>query len=227
MASWMVHLRVADRLLDCLEGISQKEFVVGNIAPDSGVPNEDWTAYFPDKNTSHFKTARADGKAFIDIDRFAEKYFTTEQQRRYTNEEYSFFLGYLTHLLTDVEWTERIYAPGIKKFSEEHQEDKQSCIWKLKEDWYDQDFLYLKKHPDFRAFCIYEAAEGFENRYMDIFSKDALDNRRQYITGWYRGGKDNLEREYLYLTEEQAGQFVEDAVAAIVEKLRKYRKEIT
>ena len=42
MASWMVHLRIADCLLDRLSEtgkIDDTAFVVGNIAPDSGVPN--------------------------------------------------------------------------------------------------------------------------------------------------------------------------------------------
>ena len=47
MASWMVHLRIADRLLDSLPGLSAVDFVVGNIAPDSGIPNEDWSELSP------------------------------------------------------------------------------------------------------------------------------------------------------------------------------------
>ena len=43
MASWMVHLRIADRLLDEIEKIDATAFVMGNIAPDSGVPNENWS----------------------------------------------------------------------------------------------------------------------------------------------------------------------------------------
>ena len=42
MASWMVHLRIADILLDQLPGLRPVEFIVGNLAPDSGVPNADW-----------------------------------------------------------------------------------------------------------------------------------------------------------------------------------------
>ena len=42
MASWMVHLRIADRFLEESENIDETAFVMGNIAPDSGVPNEDW-----------------------------------------------------------------------------------------------------------------------------------------------------------------------------------------
>ena len=53
MASWMVHLRIADKLLDKIPNLSPVEFIVGNIAPDSGVPNEDWSRFPPDTKTSH------------------------------------------------------------------------------------------------------------------------------------------------------------------------------
>ena len=47
MASWMIHLRIADKLLDRLANIEITEFIMGNIAPDSGVPNEDWSVFTP------------------------------------------------------------------------------------------------------------------------------------------------------------------------------------
>jgi hypothetical protein len=48
MASWMAHLRVADKLLDDIGDLSQTHFIVGNIAPDSGEPvNGDWNVFTP------------------------------------------------------------------------------------------------------------------------------------------------------------------------------------
>ena len=55
MASWLIHLRIADKLLDEIPGLSPTEFVVGNIAPDSGVPNEDWTSFTPSTTVSHYR----------------------------------------------------------------------------------------------------------------------------------------------------------------------------
>ena len=55
MASWMVHLRIADELLRHLDNIDETSFVMGNIAPDSGVPSEDWTEYHPPKELTHFR----------------------------------------------------------------------------------------------------------------------------------------------------------------------------
>lgn len=67
MASWMVHLRVADKLLERLPKLEETAFIVGNIAPDSGVPNGDWTAYAPSSEVSHFKTYLEDGTVQIDV----------------------------------------------------------------------------------------------------------------------------------------------------------------
>lgn len=219
MASWMVHLRVADRLLSRLERVAQTEFIVGNIAPDSGVPNQDWTAYTPSTKVSHFKSYLENGTVGIDIESYVRQYFTPEKRAGYSREQYSFYLGYLTHLLTDLQWIDRVYQPSIARYPEAFAEDSHKLLWTLKKDWYDLDFLYLQKHPDFRAFQIYESAVGFANRYMDIFAEDAFENRREYITGFYRGGREGLEREYVYLTEAQAEQFVEDCVNALCERL--------
>ena len=53
MASWIVHLRIADQLLDRIPDLRSTEFVVGNIAPDSGIPNADWSAYTPSLSLIH------------------------------------------------------------------------------------------------------------------------------------------------------------------------------
>ncbi len=217
MASWMVHLRIADKLFDRIPDLSPIEFVVGNIAPDSGVPNEDWSAFTPNTKISHFK---GDSKIAVP-EAFAAKYFTNAQQPAYSQRHRSFYLGYLVHLITDVLWVKKVFAPSREKFADLYTSDKNNFVWRVKEDWYDLDFKYLRDHPDFRAFQIYLRAEGFTNEFMDEFSADAFDNRRQYITGWYLQGKDNLDREYPYLTELEMDAFVESSAGEILDILHK------
>lgn len=217
MASWMVHLRIADRLLDQIPGLTPTEFIVGNIAPDSGVPNEDWSVFTPSTKISHFKT---DGHSKAGPNSFASKYFTTDHQLSYRTEELSFYLGYLVHLLTDVNWSKRIVHPTKEIFAQQFAADPEGFFWKVKEDWYDLDHLYLKEHPDFRAFQIYSGAVGFENTYMDEFSSDAFDNRRAYITGFYLQGKEGLDREYPYLTKAEMNVFVEHCADEIFNELK-------
>lgn len=215
MASWMVHLRIADKLLDKIPGLSPTEFIVGNIAPDSGVPNEDWSAFSPDKKVSHFKGA---GNMAIP-ESYAEKYFTLDQRSGYNEQQFSFYLGYLTHLITDVLWVRDVYAPSKDKFPELWASEGKNSIWKLKADWYDLDFKYLRDHPGFRAFRLYLGAAGFVNDFMDEFSTDAFDNRRQYITGWYLEGRENLDRKYPFLTEQEMTVFVNCASDEILDIL--------
>lgn len=218
MASWMVHLRIADRLLDMLPNLSATEFIVGNIAPDSGVPNADWSAFTPNKNISHFK----DTNKKVCPENFAAKYFTHSQQRLYNKQQYSFYLGYLVHLLTDRLWSAKIARPTMERFSEELDKDKAGTISKIKDDWYDLDFLYLRHNPDFRAFSVFDGAVGFENTFMEEFSRDAFDNRRAYITDFYRQDNDHLERDYPYLTAESAEKFIAESTTEIIKSLKIY-----
>lgn len=229
MASWMIHLRVADLLMDQIPGLDETAFVVGNIAPDSGVPNADWTAYSPPKVVSHYKT-RSEDETFFDIGQFLGEYLTDEKIRTYSSREFSFFLGYYVHLLTDVDWTLNIFRPMIAEHVEKRGKEKNAFIWEMKRDWYDLDFRYLEEHPDFRAFGIYEQASGFSNEYMDIFSKDAFDKRREYICGFYRGPHGELDREYPFLNPVQADAFVaktaESVFAGLTEILAVWNEDI-
>jgi len=219
MASWMVHLRVADELLGQLEKIDETAFVMGNIAPDSGVPSEDWKEYYPSKDQSHFRTKPED-ETYIDMEAFCKKHFNDDVIRNYSLKEFSFFLGYYVHLLTDIQWTETIYTDLITAYAREFAEDKYKLGWAAKGDWYDLDFLYLEQHPGFNAFSVYENAKDFDNEFMDMFSRDAFENRRQYICGFYHSDNHgDLHRDYTYLTPEEADSFVQTTVQLIAENL--------
>ena len=224
MASWMVHLRIADELLGHSDNIDETAFVMGNIAPDSGVPSEDWTEYHPPKAISHFKS-KPDDETYFDIDAFCEKYFNDDVIKNYSLKEYSFFLGYYVHLLTDVRWTKTVYVDLITTYSKECSEDKYKLVWAAKGDWYDLDFLYLEQHPDFKAFSLYENAVDYDNEFMDMFSRDAFENRRQYICGFYHSDNHgDLHRDYIYMTPEQADSFVQTTVHQILEREGRYFK---
>lgn len=127
--------------------------------------------------------------------------------------------------MTDLLWVEQILIPCDEKYREEKERDMHKYRWAVKADWYDLDFLYLSKSPDFRAFQIYKNAVGFQNTYMDIFAEDAFDNRREYIVGFYSGKRENLKREYPYLSEGRMNQFVEEAGKKIAEWVREFQKE--
>jgi len=216
MASWMVHLRIADKLLHIWKDLSDTEFVVGNIAPDSGVPNADWSAYTPCKQVSHFQRVGEDGNKYICIEDFTDKYFSPQQRESYDKKAFSFYLGYLVHLLTDKAWHELVFYPTVRRDHKHYDADRMGAIWKWKADWYDLDFLYLREHPDFRAFAVYQNAVGFENVYMKEFARDAFDDRRRYIVQFYSEQREHLDRDYPWLNKEQMDAFTEEACRRIM-----------
>ena len=222
MASWMIHLRIADKLLDRIPDLSPIEFIMGNMAPDSGVPNEDWSSFSPNTKVSHYREDDGTGKKQINLEKYIGQYFTPELTATYQERQYSFYLGYLTHLMADILWSDRIAGPTQEKYAAEFAVHGKAFWNTVKEDWYDLDFLYLTKHPGFRSFRAYLGSVGFVNSYMDFFSPDAFDNRREYITSFYLQDNNNLEREYPYLTEAEADAFVEEASGVIAENLKKY-----
>lgn len=208
MASWMVHLRVAQALYERIEGLSELEFIVGNIAPDSGVPSEDWSSFTPPYDVSHFVVTDENDERHKDLDSYISRYFTKELQSSYTKEQYSFYLGYLVHLITDTLWGEHVIEACAERFPEEYANDKRAAVWRWKRDFYDLDAKYIRDNPDFRAFNVYAGAVGFKNTFLDFFAPDAFDNRREYITSFYLSRHDGLDREYECFTEREMSEFV-------------------
>ena len=222
MASWMVHLRIAEKLLSHLIKPDETAFIIGGMAPDSGVPNADWTEFHPPKSVSHFQTKTENGH-FIDLAAFRERYFSRPLIDAYSPRQFFFFLGYYVHLLTDVRWSEAVYAPILEEHRNAYRENRRELLRAVKEDWYDLDFLFLEQHPDFRAFSIYENAVGFENDLMDLFGRDAFDDRRRYICSFYRSEEHGvLHREYPFLTPEKADAFVNDTSKWILEQIKDF-----
>ena len=96
MASWMAHLRIADKLLDNIGSLSPKHFIVGNIAPDSGEPIDgNWNVFTPSTDISHWKLEGLPRSERAE--KFKEAYLAKEKN----DEAFAFYLGYYIHLLTD------------------------------------------------------------------------------------------------------------------------------
>jgi len=209
LATWITHLRVAGKLYEAFPQLDGEAFMVGNIAPDSGEPNEDWSSFTPSTEVSHFDEGY---HRFSGAERFAGQYLQKEQRAKYDLQELSFYTGYWCHLMTDALWRKNIVLPSQEKFSFLFENDPKGAFGVLKKDWYDLDFLFLKHNPGFDAWRIYSGAEGFCNRYLNFFSESAFENKRRYITGFYGAGRDGLEREYPYLDQATVEWFVKETV---------------
>lgn len=54
MATWIAHLRVAEKVLEKKLKVNDECFTVGNIGPDSGIPNEDSSSFDPPRDITHW-----------------------------------------------------------------------------------------------------------------------------------------------------------------------------
>lgn len=73
MASWMIHLRVAQQIYQQLNIEPTDKFILGNIAPDSGIPSEDSDGFVPDAAVSHFRSLDNNGIKNIHEELFIEQ----------------------------------------------------------------------------------------------------------------------------------------------------------
>jgi hypothetical protein len=213
MATWIAHLRIAENILRNGRGLDKTAFVSGNIAPDAGVPNEDWSIFSPPSDITHWK----DETGKINADNFFNRYLTCPDSQK-DIEYFSFLLGYYTHLLADIEWSKFYSKKKEEPLYKENLGKDPKFIWRIKEDWYGQDFEYLKKNEQSIFFtCFINITEVKD--YLDYFPKGAFTNRFKYIREMYLNNYKKSEREFIYLTRQEMDDFVESAASSIESKL--------
>ena len=99
MATWVTHLMIADGVMKQYPQLHRRGFCVGNIAPDCNVENEDWTAYTPSREVTHWMNGEK--KLLSNGDRFCQEYICRKKDSICSKEQYAFLLGYYAHLITD------------------------------------------------------------------------------------------------------------------------------
>ncbi len=214
MATWGLHLRMAEALLARGYDLDEESFAVGNIGPDCGMPNEDWSQFDPPTEISHWTEGN---KRNIQSEKFYEAYL----KKTISNPlEKSFLIGYYVHLLTDIAFAtflhevkrhDPLYAPleTDKKF-----------IWTIKEDWYDLDHVYFRDNPDSLFHRVFQHVRDVPN-YLAYYPEGAILRQVKYITSYYQNPSENLDRVYIYLTMNEMNQFMEEIEAHIADMLEK------
>lgn len=217
MASWMIHLRVAEKVLEQSSIPDEARFILGNMAPDSGVPVEG--GYEPSAAVSHFRSIDENGIKAVHEELYVQQYLTPAQWRAYTPRAQAFHLGYLSHLITDRLWSKNVVYPAKAQFETLFQEDNAAFWHMVKRDWYDMDFLFLREHSDFQAWQTYCAMTDMRNDYVEFFSQTAFADRRAWIMDFYREGAAAVQEREMYLSWAALDAFVEDAAREIVRAL--------
>jgi hypothetical protein len=222
MASWIVHLRIADDLLTRIDGLDAALFAIGNIAPDSGIPDEKWETFNPPTEVTHFQTPNLSKRGCEDL-RFYREYVSGYDTTDCLG--YSFRLGYFFHLVTDNLWSREIGQPTKQKYEAEFAADK-DFIWTVKKDWYGLDFQHVHANPGSLFWRVFVPAE-YDRADLPFLPDGAVKQQVQYIKDYYRRADPEImeliEHPYVYLTQVEMDAFVRqasDSLLAIYHGLR-------
>lgn len=215
MASWIVHLRVAEKLLEKIPGLDAAQFAIGNLAPDSSLPDETGENFDPPYPLTHYVSEKATEKEkILDDLRFYRDYIQGKVSLKEDPKQYSFLWGYYFHLMTDNLWSERIAVPTQEEYAKEFDEIP-GFIWEVKKDWYGLDFAHVRSHPESLFWRVFLDAE-YSLPYLHFFPLEAIPDRMEYIKNFYQRKDPAVEeqlrlKENIYLNEAEMALFVDGA----------------
>ena len=237
MATWVTHLMIADGVLQCLPHLDRRGFCVGNIAPDCNVENEDWTAFTPSREVTHWM--QGERKKATDCDAFCEEYIIRRFADIDSNEQYSFLLGYYAHLITDAAFQAMI-----------RNEDRVKAAWSrikadaelyksgagMEETWdaikklvpkrermrriYVMEAEYLRDHPDSSYLTEILTLKAFPD-YIDYLPTGAI-ARKIGVMG-YLPKLDESVTKFITMSREEYAGFVNDTIRLVVEQFSEKR----
>jgi hypothetical protein len=201
MATWLIHLRVAEVIKSKIDIDNYEYFLIGNIAPDSGIANPDRLTYTPTAEISHFKSTQK--KIWQNDDYLFYKTYLANNL--FDKDKISFLLGYYCHLVVDSLWKGIVYR-RIKNHHGINIENDKSYIEKIKNNWNSIDFQYLKDNQLWETWDIFQSSSLNEN-YVEWYDKNIINEKIKAIGTYYTksivGEKDNI------LTIKDINEFIE------------------
>jgi len=227
MATWGAHFRIAENILKEYPNLNKGFFAIGNIAPDCGNPNEDWTSFTPPKEISHFSLSKMNNFLESKLDKFIlndieffSKYLKDINLGSLKSDQ-SFLLGYFAHLITDNLWNYYIMKPLKEKYLKELQKNP-SFIWNVKRDWYDLDKIYITEKKDSLFWTDFLEAEYNED-ILDFLPREGVQRQLEFIKKFYQISKEEYLRirnkEFVYLKKEEMDIFIQNSTDIIFEVL--------
>lgn len=216
MGTWISHFRIAECLLDQLPGLDAEMFVIGNVAPDSGRPNEDWTSFDPPKTVTHFLNPGEDEGRIHDLSFY---HGWVRPLNLADTARFSFVLGYFTHLVSDNLWMHLIGHAAKETFAAEFAADHAATWGRVKDDWYGLDHKYLRDHPD-NVFTRWVLGTPNPTSPLPFLPSEALAERLDDLRAYYGSAEGLvLDRPYPYLDEATMDRVVKDSARVILNLL--------
>lgn len=232
MATWITHLMIADGVLERIPNLDRHGFCVGNIAPDCNVENEDWTAFTPSREVTHWM--QGERKKASDCDAFCDEYILKRKDKIKSAEEYAFLLGYYSHLITDAAFQVMI-----------RDEDRVREVWMrikadeelsaagtgMDETWdsvkrlipkkdriseiYAMEAEYLNNYPNSGYLAEIIPLKSFPD-YIDYLPQGSI-VRKICVMG-YLPDLDKSINKFITMSKDEYANFVEDTIQLVVKQ---------
>lgn len=221
MATWIGHLRIAETIFSQIPDLDEAQFTFGNIAPDSGIPNADWTHFDPPKEVSHFLVSKEKGEMGVEDLAFYRAHLVNASIRK-DRFLYSFLLGYYNHLLCDRLAMIKVGLPSMKAYSDLFAQNTETESWDLiKNDWYGLDQLYVRDHPQCLFWRVFLTA-SIPISPLPFVRQDAFEHQIAYIREFYSRPSTDwvLERRYPYLSKTSMDLFVNQSSCLVLKVIK-------
>ncbi len=223
---------IADSVLTRFPDLNRRRFCVGNIAPDCNVENDDWTAFTPSREVTHWMQGQR--KKASDCDAFCDAYILKRKDEIKSAEEYAFLLGYYAHLITDAAFQamirnedrvkaawRRIKADEKLSIASAGMEETWDTIKKLipkserMREIYSIEAEYIKNRPDSGYLTEILPLKSFPD-YIDYLPAGAI-VRKIGVMG-YLPQMDETVTKFIAISREEYSAFVSDTVQLVIEK---------
>ena len=215
-----------------IPNLDRHGFCVGNIAPDCNVENEDWTAFTPSREVTHWM--QSERKIASDCDAFCDEYILKRKDKIESAEEYAFLLGYYSHLITDAAFQAMI-----------RDEDRVRSVWMrikadeelsiagvgIDETWdsvkrlipkkermreiYAMEAEYLSDHPNSGYLTEILPLKSFPD-YIDYLPQGSI-VRKIGVMG-YLPEPDKSINKFITMSRDEYANFVEDTIQLVAER---------
>ena len=220
MGTWISHLRIAEKLLETIPGLDETAFTFGSLAPDSGIPNANWTVFDPPKAVSHFIPDGETEKGIRDLVFYREH--LQKCSRQSDPAQYSFLLGYFFHLVSDKLWTVRV-DPAFHVFFPDLFAGRTvvEAIDIIKDDMYGLDQRYVRDNKQCLFWRVFLNTPTPKST-LEFVRQDALEHQMDHIREFYAHPSSEwvLDRPYPYINEATMTRYVDETAASLAKIAR-------
>lgn len=210
MATWLIHLLVAERCESSIAPESIADYVVGALAPDCG-KMLDFKVYEPTADITHWT---ADGrKRGSDYTGFYDKML---RGRELSGGDRAFLLGYFVHLATDNLWFKYLMQGCEEKYIKAP-EDRRMLYEGIKNDFFEYERQKLQSDACGDYVRLLKGMDHYSNSKLDYLSDELLTDRVKGTCDYF----DRLKNECMpYEMRYTSVREIDETVSRIADEIK-------